>query len=232
MEAGLYIIGTPIGNLGDISARALEALREADRVVAEDTRRTRKLFSHYDIHTPLTSCHKFNEASRLGGILAKLDSGQSIGLVTDAGMPCISDPGSRLVSGCREAGFPITCIPGADAITTAMALSGYGGHAFMFAGFLSRKKGKRKKRLQELIRIEEALVIYESPYRLLKLVDAIEEVMGPEQELFVARELTKKFEETICGRPAEIRESFGTRKVKGECVVVISAERPALAAGD
>lgn len=223
MDAGLYIVGTPIGNLGDMTARGIETLKAASLIIAEDTRTTRNLLNHFDIKTHCISCHKFNEAQRCGEIIARIRSGEAVAMVTDSGMPCISDPGARVVGACRAAGVLITSAPGPTAVTTALALSGFGGHGFLFAGFLPRKSGARRKTLEQCAALPVPAIFYESPYRLLKLVEEIEAVTGPERRIFVARELTKKFEELICGTPAEIRQRFGERTVKGECAVIIDS---------
>jgi len=222
MEAGLYIVGTPIGNLGDISFRALETLKEADLIVAEDTRHTRRLTERYDISTRLMSCHKFNEHERAEQIIDRIQNGGSVAMVTDSGMPGISDPGSRVVLLCREAGVPITAVPGPAAVTTAVALSGFGEKGFIFAGFLPHKSGGRKRDLEKWKDTDLPVVLYESPYRLIKVLDEIEAHLGAERIVFVARELTKKFEELSCGTPDEIRAAYEGRKVKGECVVILA----------
>ncbi len=225
MDAGLYIVGTPIGNLGDISARAVEALGSADLIIAEDTRQTRKLLSHFDLHTEMTSCHKFNEVSRLDGIIERIQNGQAVVQVSDSGMPTISDPGARMVTACREAGVMVTSIPGPTAVATAVALSGYGENGFAFIGFPPRKPGKIRKILSQWIPIELPVVMYESPYRALKLISYIEEVFGEEQEIFFVREMTKKFEEMHTGTASELRQIYENREVKGECVIVIAPSR-------
>ncbi|MBN1268450.1 MAG: 16S rRNA (cytidine(1402)-2'-O)-methyltransferase [Kiritimatiellae bacterium] len=227
MQGGLYIVGTPIGNLGDITFRAVETLKAADVILAEDTRHTRKLLARYDIHVPLVSCHRFNEAARVERALEAIRAGKALALVTDSGMPGISDPGSRVVAACRAAGFPVTAVPGPTAVATAVALSGMGGRGYLFEGFLPHKSGARRRRLGELAAEEHPVVLFESPYRLLKLLTEIEEVMGP-RRVFVGRELTKQFEECLEGAPADVRAAFAGRTVKGEQVVVIApAERGA-----
>lgn len=208
MDAALYIVGTPIGNLGDISARALETLKEADLIVAEDTRHTRRLTDRYEISTRMISCHKFNEAQRSEQIIERIENGEAVAMVTDSGMPCISDPGSRVILLCREAGIPITSVPGPAAVTTAVALSGFGEHGFIFAGFLPHKSGGRKRDLVKWIDADLPVVLYESPYRLIKLMNEIEEHLGADRIVFVAREMTKMFEELSCGTPAEIRAKY------------------------
>ncbi len=222
IDAGLYIVGTPIGNLGDITARGIETLKAASLIIAEDTRQTRKLLTHFEIKTHCISCHKFNEVQRCDEIIERIQGGQTVAMVTDSGMPCISDPGSRIVSACREAGVMITSAPGPTAVTTALALSGFGGHGFLFAGFSPRKSGARRRTLKQCSDLPVASIFYESPYRLLKFLVEIEEVVGGDREVFVARELTKKFEELLRGTAASIRQRFDGRTVKGECVVIIA----------
>jgi 16S rRNA (cytidine1402-2'-O)-methyltransferase len=225
MEAGLYIVGTPIGNLGDMTTRGIETLKQAGLIIAEDTRQTRKLLTHFDIKTHCISCHKFNEAQRCEEIIQRIRSGEAVAMVTDSGMPCVSDPGSRIVTACREAGLMVTSAPGPTAVTTALALSGFSGHGFLFAGFTPRKSGARKRLLEQCLELPVPVILYESPYRLLRLLEEIEEVFGLSREVFVARELTKKFEELLSGSAGEIQRSFEKRAVKGECVVVIAPQK-------
>jgi len=221
MDAGLYIVGTPIGNLGDISLRAVETLKSVDLIIAEDTRHTRRLTDRYEISTRLMSCHKFNEVQRAEQLIQRIGEGQAVAMVTDSGMPGISDPGSRVVALCREAGIPVTAVPGPAAVTTAVALSGFGENGFIFAGFLPHKSGGRKRDLEKWKNADLPVVLYESPYRLLKLLAEIEEYLGSDRIVFVGRELTKKFEELSCGTPREILAAYEGRTVKGECVVII-----------
>lgn len=225
MDAGLYIVGTPIGNLGDISLRALETLKAVDLIVAEDTRHTRRLTNRYEITTHLMSCHKFNEIQRTEQLIERIHEGQAVAMVTDSGMPGISDPGSRVVALCRDSGISITAVPGPAAVTTAVALSGFGEKGFIFAGFLPHKSGGRKRDLEKWKTSDLPVVLYESPYRLLKLLGEIEEYLGADRIVFVGRELTKKFEELSVGTPGEIRAAYEGRTVKGECVAII---QPAL----
>jgi 16S rRNA (cytidine1402-2'-O)-methyltransferase len=225
MKPGLYIVGTPIGNLGDISGRAVETLKQADLIFAEDTRYTRRLTARYEITTRMVSCHKFNETQRAEQIIESIHDGKAVAMVTDSGMPCISDPGARVVACCRKAGVPVTCVPGPAAVTTAVALSGLGEKGFIFAGFLPHKSGGRKRELRKWAAADLPVVLYESPYRLLKLLDEIEQHLGAERTVFAGRELTKKFEETAIGTPEEIRERYAGRTVKGECVVIINPAR-------
>ena len=221
MEAGLYIVGTPIGNLGDITHRALETLAEADLIVAEDTRHSRRLTNRYEIQTRMLSCHKFNEVQRAEQIIERIQSGEAVAMITDSGMPAISDPGARVVSLCRAAGVMITAVPGPAAVTTAVALSGLGEKGFIFAGFLPHKSGGRKRDLLKWSESDLPVVFYESPYRLLKLMNEIGEHLGSERSVFVGRELTKKFEELSLGTPAEVLALYENRTVKGECVVIV-----------
>ena len=220
METALYIVGTPIGNLGDMTYRAVETLRQADVIFAEDTRHSRTLLNHYQISTPMISCHKFNEAGRTSMILDRLSQGQAVALITDAGMPCISDPGSRIVAACREAGHPITVIPGPSAVLSAFALSGFADARFYFEGFLPHKSGKRAKRLEFTAALGCPVIFYESPYRLVKLMEELETVWGADCDVVVCRELTKKFEQTVAGKPRRIVEYYSARAVKGEVAVV------------
>jgi 16S rRNA (cytidine1402-2'-O)-methyltransferase len=220
MEAGLYLVGTPIGNLGDITLRALETLKAVNLIIAEDTRRTRNLLEHHGVRTPLMSCHKFNEAARVELILNKIRTGQAIALDTDAGMPAVSDPGARIVAAARAAGHFITTIPGPSAVTAAMALCGFGGSGFLFEGFLTRGVNARQRRLRELAALDHPVVIFESPYRLLKLLGEMDATFHA-RTLYIGRELTKHFEENLVGTPAELIAKFHGRAVKGEIVIVI-----------
>jgi len=222
LPPGLYVVGTPIGNLADITLRALETLRSAHLVLTEDTRHTGILLARYGIRTAMASCHRFNEASRVDGVTSRIASGQAVALVTNAGMPAVSDPGTRIVAGCRRAGFPVTVVPGPSAVTAAVALSGLGaGGGFRFEGFLPRKPGARRRRLDAFIQETLPVVVYESPYRLVRLLEEIEAVLGVARPLFVGRELTKKFEEGLAGTAAELLAHYRTRTVKGELTLVI-----------
>lgn len=222
MEPGLYLVGTPIGNLDDITLRAVKVLGEADAVLAEDTRHTRKLFARHNLHTPLLSCHKFNEASRVEAVVRRIaEEGAAIALVSNAGMPAVSDPGARIVTACSKAGLPVKVVPGPSAVSSAVALSGLGDAGFHFEGFLSHKGAARRRRLGELAEVPVPVVVFESPHRLLKLVDEVEDVLG-ERTVFVAREMTKRFEEVISGTPQQLRDRFAGRAVKGEIVVVLA----------
>lgn len=224
MTPGLYVVGTPIGNLEDLSPRAIETLRGVNAILTEDTRRTRILLDRFNLSTPAVSCHKFNEASRVEGVLDRLRRGESLALVSDAGMPGVSDPGSRMVAACRKAKIPVTCIPGPSSVTAAVALSGFNGTGFVFAGFSPRKSGALRKFLLQFAECPAPIVFFESPYRLIKVLDEIQSCLG-ERDLFLGRELTKKFEETVWGTPSEISRVFQGRTVKGEIVMVIAPAR-------
>lgn len=225
MNPGIYIVGTPIGNLEDISRRALDTLQAVQCILAEDTRHTRHLLQRYQIRTPLISCHRFNEAARVPWVLARVRSGAAIGLVTNAGMPGISDPGARIVAAGRQAGLRLTVIPGPSAATAAVSLSGFGGAGFHCEGFLPRKAGARRRRLEELRLLPVPVVLFESPYRCLALFDELHAIC-PERELCLARELTKAHEECMWGSAAELRARVAARRVRGELVVVLAAASP------
>ena len=221
----LYVIGTPIGNLEDITLRAIRVLSEVDVIFCEDTRVTKKLIARYEIKTPLRRLDANIEKTRAKEVIDRLVEGENIAFVTDAGTPGISDPGSRLVDSVRQAlgdSFPIEPIPGASALTTALSVVGVPTDQFVFLGFLPHKKG-RQTLLKEIATIERAVVLYESPHRILKLLDELNEHIG-DRKIVVLRELTKKFEEVQSGTAKGIKEFFeGSRTVmKGEFVVVIS----------
>ena len=222
MQAGLYVVATPIGNLADITLRALETLRQSGLIVAEDTRWSRKLLDHHGIHSPLISCHKFNEAARVDFILGKIHEGTAVSLITDAGTPSISDPGARLVAAARADGAYVTALPGASAVTMAISLCGFGGNGFVFDGFLTRGSNARKRRLSEIAVSDRPVVIYESPYRLIKLLGEMEDSLG-DRTIYIGRELTKQFEENLVGTPSELIKKFSGRNVKGEIVIVVPA---------
>lgn len=222
MDPGLYLVGTPIGNLQDITLRARDTLRGAALILAEDTRVSRVLLDRHGIAVPLLSYHKFNEAARADDIVARIRNGAAVALVTDSGMPAVSDPGARLVAACRAAGLPITVIPGPSAVTAALALAGWESTGFVFGGFLPHKSGARRRQLAEYDQPGLPIVLFESPYRLLKLMGEVEAVLGAAREVYVGRELTKHFEESLRGPPAAIVAAFAKRTVKGELVVVIA----------
>ncbi|HTX22719.1 MAG TPA: 16S rRNA (cytidine(1402)-2'-O)-methyltransferase [Candidatus Aquilonibacter sp.] len=221
----LYLVATPIGNLEDITLRALRVLRECDVVAAEDTRRTGQLLKHFGISKPLLSYFQFNEAKRSEEIIERLRRGEKIALVTDAGSPGISDPGGRVVKAAIAAGFRVESIPGACALIAALTASGLPTDEFHFVGFLPHKSGQRRNKLESLKTIEGTLVFYESPFRIEKLLGELNEVY-PEREVVLARELTKKFEEFLRGKPAALLEIAGQRSLKGEFVVLVSPAPP------
>lgn len=220
--ATLYLVATPIGNLEDITLRALRVLKECDVVAAEDTRRTGQLLKHFGIAKPLLSYFQFNEARRSEEILARLQRGEKVALVTDAGSPGISDPGERVVRAAVAAGFRAESVPGPAALVAALTASGLATDEFHFVGFLPHKSGQRHNKLESLKAVPGTLVLYESPYRIEKLLGELNQVF-PEREIVLARELTKKFEEYLRGRPSELIERTRSRKLKGEFVVMIAA---------
>jgi 16S rRNA (cytidine1402-2'-O)-methyltransferase len=221
----LYLVATPIGNLEDITLRALRTLKECDLVAAEDTRRTGQLLRHFGISKPLLSYFKFSEARRSEEILERLQRGEKIALVTDAGSPGISDPGERVVKAAIGAGFRVESVPGPSAVVAALTASGLPTGEFHFIGFLPHKSGQRKRKLESLKAFEGTLVLYESPYRVEKLLGELNETFGGRQ-IVLARELTKKFEEFLRGTPGELLEVIRRRSLKGEFVVLIGAEAP------
>jgi 16S rRNA (cytidine1402-2'-O)-methyltransferase len=218
----LYLVATPIGNLEDITLRALRTLKECDVVAAEDTRRTGQLLKHFGISKPLLSYFQFNEAKRSEEILGRLARGEKVALVTDAGSPGISDPGERVVKAAIAAGFRVESVPGPSALVAALTASGLPADEFHFIGFLPHKSGQRRKKLEELKQFAGTLVLYESPYRVERLMGELQEVF-PERPVVLARELTKKFEEFLRGKPAELLEVARKRALKGEFVVMIGA---------
>lgn len=218
----LYLVATPIGNLEDITLRALRVLKECDVVAAEDTRRTGQLLQHFEIRKPLLSYFQFNEAKRSEEIIERLRQGQKVALVTDAGTPGISDPGERVVAAAVKAGLRVESIPGPCAMVAALTASGLPTDEFHFIGFLPHKSGQRKKALERLRATPGTSVLYESPYRISKLLQELIDVM-PERQVVLARELTKKFEEYLRGTPAELLAITEKRSLKGEFVVMIAA---------
>ena len=217
----LYLVATPIGNLEDITLRALRVLMECDVVAAEDTRRTGQLLKHFEISKPLLSYFQFNEARRSEEIIERLRRGEKVALATDAGSPGISDPGERVVKAAIAAGFRVEAVPGACALIAAITASGLATDEFHFIGFLPHKSGQRRNQLAALKTFAGTLVLYESPYRIEKLLGELNEVF-PERQVVMARELTKKFEEFLRGKPAELLEIKQKRSLKGEFVVMVS----------
>lgn len=219
----LYVIGTPIGNLNDITLRALEALKSADVIAAEDTRHSLNLLRHFDIRKPLVSYHQHNEAMRTQELSERLSGGENVALITDAGMPGLSDPGVRLIRACIERSLPYTIIPGASAILTALVGSGFSLERFCFLGFLPVKSGGRARELRAAAERTETSVFFESPYRINKTLAACAEIM-PDRQLCVARELTKKFEEFRRGRAAELLAHYEAHPAKGEITLVVAGK--------
>ena len=213
----LFIVPTPIGNLHDISERALEILRKADLIACEDTRHTIKLLNHFGIQKPLTSYHDFNETKKTEGLLEKL-SGGDVALVSDAGTPSISDPGYRVVRACRERGIPVVALPGPSAAVTALSASGLPSDEFMFVGFLPSAKGARVKKLESLMNVSSTLVFYEAPHRIEETIEDMQQIFG-DREVCAARELTKIHEEYLFGRISAIRPKL---KPLGEFVIVVA----------
>ncbi len=221
MSGVLRLVATPIGNLEDITYRAVRVLRESDLIACEDTRQTRKLLDHYGIHTPTISYHEHNEATRAGELAARMTAGASIALVSDAGMPLVSDPGYRLVRAAIDAGVPVEPVPGPSAVLAALAASGLATDAFRFGGFLPHKAGQRLKLLESLAGEPETMIFYEAPHRILAALEAIEQALGP-RPVVVARELTKIHEEFLRGTAAEVRAQLAARDtVKGEITLLI-----------
>ena len=219
----LYIVSTPIGNLDDITLRALKILRHVDLIAAEDTRRTRRLLSHFDIHTPLVSYFEHNELKRLDKLLSHLKRGKEIALVSDAGTPGISDPGFRLIQQAIEKGIPVIPIPGPSAVIAALSISGLATDSFYFAGFLPRKGGKRRKLLEKLGDLDGTSILYESPHRLMKTLGDLLEICG-DRQIVVTRELTKAFEEAIRGSICEVINALEGRRIKGEVTIVLAGK--------
>lgn len=221
MSGTLTIVATPIGNLGDMSPRAVDTLRAVDHIYAEDTRTFRKLANHFEIETPCSSFHDHNESAATPTVLKRLEAGENIALLSDAGTPTISDPGYRLVKACKESGIKVTTTPGPCAAIAALSISGFEAHRFTFEGFLSPKPGKRARSLQGMLESEGATILYESPHRVLKTLQAIAD-LAPTRDLFIARELTKLHEECVRGSATELLHHFQKAPaIRGEFVIVI-----------
>jgi 16S rRNA (cytidine1402-2'-O)-methyltransferase len=218
----LYVVATPIGNLGDITQRALEVLKNVDLISAEDTRHSGLLLKHYNVDKPLLSYHEHNEAMRTAQLVERLASGENIALITDAGTPGLSDPGARLVRGCLERQLPFTVIPGPSSVLTALIGSGFSTDKFFFGGFLPNKSGGRERELRAAAAREETTVFFESPHRLTKTLSTATNILQ-DRQLCVARELTKKFEEFRRGTAAELLAHYQAHPPKGEIVLVITA---------
>lgn len=216
----LTFVPTPIGNLGDITLRAIETLRDADLIACEDTRHSLKLLNHLEISKPLTALHDHNEDKRIPELLKKAKAGEKIAIISDAGTPCLSDPGHRLLKAARDAEVSLTVLPGPSAITTALVASGFPPHPFSFHGFLPVKKGKRGKQLQAALDSAETTLFFESPHRIPSTLEILAE-LSPETKICVARELTKKFETLHHGTTTELNAQFAGKKAKGEIVLLI-----------
>ena len=225
MESQLYIVPTPIGNLEDITLRALRILREVDFILAEDTRTTGNLLKHYDIVKKLVPHHQFNEHKAIENVIERLKEGATAALVSDAGTPAISDPGYLLVRECIKEGIRVECLPGPTAFVPALVNSGIAADHFIFEGFLPHKKG-RHTRLTELSGEERTLIFYESPHRLVKALTQLAEYMGEERYACVSRELSKLFEENARGSLKELIAHFEKKTVKGEIVIVVEGKKP------
>jgi len=229
MTGRLYLVATPIGNLEDVTHRAVRILREVDLIACEDTRHTRKLLDHYGISKPVISYHEHNEAARAAELAAKMLGGASVALVSDAGMPLVSDPGYRVVASAIAAGIPVVPVPGPSAVVAALAASGLATDSFYFGGFLPAKSGQRTRALEDLRDHPHTLIFYEAPHRILEALEDVERVLGPRQ-VVIARELTKVHEEFLRGPVAEVRATLASRPlVKGEITLLIgkATEPPA-----
>ncbi len=223
MSGILYVVATPIGNLEDMSYRAVRILSEVALVAAEDTRHSRRLLDHYGIKSRLISCHEHNEQERSVELIARLQAGEDVALISDAGTPAIADPGYRLVRACRKAGVEVACVPGCNAMIAGLSISGLPTDSFRFAGFLPSKKGLRQKFIAQFSAADHTLVFYETPHRLLAALGDLAELCGPEREIAVGRELTKKHEELFLGSLAAARAHFEQKTIKGELVLMLAA---------
>jgi 16S rRNA (cytidine1402-2'-O)-methyltransferase len=226
LAPGLYLVATPIGNLGDITLRALNVLKRVDRIACEDTRQTQKLLNHFQIDTPTESLHEHNEHERTPLLIDALKAGKRIAVVTDAGMPGISDPGALLTAAAVDAGIPVIPIPGANAALSAVVASGLPSGAFTYLGFLPEKAGQRRTRLEQIAAqsadAPRTIIFYEAPHRITETLADLEAVFGPELRIVVARELTKVHEEFLRGAVAEVRQKIASRdRIRGEMTVVI-----------
>lgn len=224
MESKLYLVPTPIGNLEDMTFRAVKVLKEVDFILAEDTRTSGKLLKHFEILTPMHSHHMHNEHKSINGVIARLKGGESAALISDAGTPAISDPGFLLSRACLENGVEIECLPGATAFVPALVNSGLPNDKFVFEGFLPVKKG-RQTRLLFLAEETRTMIFYESPHKLLKTLTHFAEYFGEERLISVSRELTKLYEETVRGTIAEVIQFFTNKPPKGEFVVVVAGKK-------
>ena len=219
----LYVVPTPVGNLEDMTFRAIRILKEADLILAEDTRTSGILLKHFEIKNAMLSHHKFNEHQTVESLVNRIRAGATVALISDAGTPAISDPGFLLVRECVRAGIEVQCLPGATAFVPALVSSGLPNDRFCFEGFLPQKKG-RQTRLRLLAEESRTMIIYESPYRLLKTLTQLSEVMGPERQAAVAREISKVHEETVRGSLAELVAHFTAQEPRGEIVLLVAGK--------
>ncbi len=216
----LYVVPTPVGNLEDMTMRAVRVLNEVDLILAEDTRTTSVLLKHFDIHTPMSSHHKFNEHKTVEQVVSRIQQGTTVALVSDAGTPAISDPGFLLVRACVAHDVDVECLPGATAFVPALVNSGLPNDRFCFEGFLPQKKGRQTK-FKELAAEERTMIFYESPFRIIKTLEQMAEYWGAERKASVSREISKKFEETVRGTLSELIVHFTENPPKGEFVMVV-----------
>ena len=223
MTGILYLCATPIGNLGDMTPRVVETLRSVDLIAAEDTRNSLKLMTHFEIHTPMTSYHEYNKVEKAYTLIAKLQEGQNIALITDAGTPGISDPGEELVRMCQEAGITVTALPGAVACITALTISGLATRRFAFEAFLPTDKKERQAILEELKGETRTMILYEAPHRLTRTLKVLYEALG-NRRLSVCRELTKKHETVFATTIEDALDYYESQEPKGECVMVIEGK--------
>lgn len=219
--AKLYLVPTPIGNLEDITLRAIRVLKESDLILAEDTRNSGKLLKHFEINTPMQSHHMHNEHKTVENVVRQIQNGKTVALISDAGTPAISDPGFLLTRACVEAGVEVDCLPGATAFVPALVNSGMPNDKFVFEGFLPVKKG-RQTRLEFLAQETRTMILYESPHKLLKTLAQIKEYFGEERQVSVSREITKLHEETVRGTVSEVLAHYEQKPPKGEIVIVVA----------
>lgn len=223
-KTSLFLVPTPIGNLGDMTIRGLEVLKSVDTILAEDTRTSGTLLKHYNISKPLQSFHIFNEHKALAGLIKRMMDGETMALISDAGTPGISDPGFLLVRECIQSGLKVDSLPGATALIPALVKSGFPTDRFVFEGFLPHKKGKQTT-LKRLAEEDRTIIVYESPHRLVKTLEQMVEFFGADRRVSVSRELTKLYEETVTNTLSEVIAHFKSKEVKGEIVLVIDGKR-------
>ncbi len=223
MAGMLYLCATPIGNLQDMTPRVIETLKQVDLIAAEDTRNSIRLLSAFDIHTPMTSYHEYNKVEKAGRLIAQMQAGKNIALITDAGTPAISDPGEALVRMCQEAGIAVTSLPGAAACITALTLSGLPSRRFCFEGFLPAEKKERKEVLEELVNETRTIILYEAPHHLIKTLKELAELLG-DRNVTLCRELTKKFETVLPTSLYKALEKYEGEEPRGEYVIVLAGK--------